>query len=569
MTLLAGATAGIVNPVNPLLAPEHIAAILRDTRAKVVVTLAPFPKTDLAQKVAEAVALAPGRRDRAAGGPDPLPRAAARLDRAADPAEGAGRRTGRACSTSRRAMARERGDGARLRRDARRPRLRLFPHRRHHRACRRSRSTGRAASSTTAGAGSYYMFTEADVLMCPLPMFHVFAAYPILMSCLMSGAQVVMPTPQGYRGEGVMDNFWKLVERHKVTFLITVPTAAAALMQRQVDADVSTLQLAISGSAAMPVELFHRFEAATGVKMMEGYGMTEATCLVAINPPYGERKIGSVGLPFPYTDVAILHCDAAGAVPQECGTDEVGEICVRNPGRSARRSTPTAAQPGRDRRGRLPAHRRPRADRRGRLPLDHRPGEGPDHPGRAQHRPGDDRGGADGASGGGLRRGDRPARRAFGRAAGGLCRAGRGRHGDGVEALLAHARARTSRAGGGAEARRGPRRAAEDRGRQGLQARPAAAGDRPGLRRGAGRGRVGRRGWRRWSRTSGSGSSPSSRRGRAGGTMRSGRCSGSSPCRGGGARAPVDGVETWRDFDHVFRALGDMERIRNAYGIHM
>ena len=80
--------------------------------------------------------------------------------------------------------------------------------------------------------------------------------------------------------------------------MITVPTAAAVLMQRSVDADVSTLRLAVSGSAAMPVELFHRFEAATGVKVLEGYGMTEATCLVSINPPHGERKIGSVGLPF-------------------------------------------------------------------------------------------------------------------------------------------------------------------------------------------------------------------------------------------------------------------------------
>ena len=103
-------------------------------------------------------------------------------------------------------------------------------------------------------------------------------------------------------------------------------------MQRKVDADVSTLRLAISGSAAMPVELFHRFEAATGVKVMEGYGMTEATCLVSINPPDGERKIGSVGFPFPYTDVRILHCAPDGAILKECATDEVGEICVRNPG---------------------------------------------------------------------------------------------------------------------------------------------------------------------------------------------------------------------------------------------
>jgi len=130
----------------------------------------------------------------------------------------------------------------------------------------------------------------------------------------------------------VMDNFWKLVERYEATFLITVPTAAAALMQRRVDADVSSLRLAISGSAAMPVELFHRFEAATGVKIMEGYGLTEATCLVAINPPFGERKIGSIGFPFPYTDVRILDCDAEGRIRRVCGVDEAGEICVRNPG---------------------------------------------------------------------------------------------------------------------------------------------------------------------------------------------------------------------------------------------
>ncbi len=68
--------------------------------------------------------------------------------------------------------------------------------------------------------------------MCPLPMFHVFAAYPILMSCLHSGAHMVMPTPAGYRGEGVFDNFWKLIERWQATFLIAVPTAIAMLMQR-------------------------------------------------------------------------------------------------------------------------------------------------------------------------------------------------------------------------------------------------------------------------------------------------------------------------------------------------
>ena len=59
VTLLGGAVAGIVNPINPLLEPEQISAILRETKAKVVVTLKAFPKTDVPQKVAEAVKHAP------------------------------------------------------------------------------------------------------------------------------------------------------------------------------------------------------------------------------------------------------------------------------------------------------------------------------------------------------------------------------------------------------------------------------------------------------------------------------------------------------------------------------
>jgi len=329
VTILAGATAGIVNPVNPLLAPEHIAHILRDTRAKVLVTLAPFPKSDLAERVAAALAEAPDVEtvltvDLAQYLAPPLrwivplirpkrPEIRARvLDLAA-------------------AMAAEPGDAL------------AFEEPLDDRLCAYFHTGGttglpKVAQHRASGilyngwCGHSYIFTERDVLLCPLPLFHVFAAYPILMSCLMSGAQMVMPTPQGYRGEGVMDNFWKLIERHGVTFLIAVPTAVAVLMQRKVDADVSTLNFALSGSAAMPVELFHRFEAATGVKVMEGYGLTEATCLVAVNPPFGERRIGSVGLPFPYTEVRILHCTADGTITKECATDEIGEICVRNPG---------------------------------------------------------------------------------------------------------------------------------------------------------------------------------------------------------------------------------------------
>jgi fatty-acyl-CoA synthase len=328
--LLAGATAGIVNPVNPLLSVEHIAAILRETRAKVVVTLAPFPKTDLPQNVAKAIALAPGVRlvlevDLARYLPFPK----ALVARAIRPRFR--RRHTAQVVDFHAALASQ--SGAALE----------FTERRDNSVCAYFHTGGTTGLPKIAQhrphgilyngwCGAAYMFTEEDVLMCPLPLFHVLAAYPIFMSCLMTGAQMVLPTPQGYRGAGVLDTFWKLVERHRVSFVVMVPTAAAALMQRPVDADISTLRQAISGSAAMPVELFHRFESATGITILEGYGMTEATCLVSINPPFGERRIGSVGFPFPYTDVKIRDCAPDGAIRKDLDRDEVGEICVKGPG---------------------------------------------------------------------------------------------------------------------------------------------------------------------------------------------------------------------------------------------
>lgn len=329
-TLVAGATAGRVAPINPLLAPEIVADLLRETGARVVVTLAPFPKTDLSEKVAQAVKLAGTVAHvvevdlaRYVGG------AARWLIPVLRPK-------------------RETTHGAKIhdwgrsvgREDAGRLSFAEGSPERFVACFHTGGTTGlpKIAQHRAEGIlyngflGRLYMFTEADVLMCPLPMFHVFAAYPVFMSCLTTGAHFVMVTPQGYRGAGVFKNFWKLVERWRVTFIIMVPTAASMLMQRTVDADVSTLRLAVSGSAPMPAGLFHRFEEATGVKVLEGYGLTEATCLVSINPPFGERKIGSVGFPFPYTDVKIAECDNEGRTLRECGTDEIGEICVRNPG---------------------------------------------------------------------------------------------------------------------------------------------------------------------------------------------------------------------------------------------
>ncbi|MBK5932702.1 fatty-acyl-CoA synthase [Rhodovulum imhoffii] len=330
ITFLGGAVAGIVNPINPLLEPEQIAAILRETGAKVVVTLKPFPKTDVAQKVAEAVKHAP--RVHTVLEVDllryltPPKKWIVPLIR---PKKPVGHHADILCFN--RELARQPADRLAFD-DPPRDRVAAYFH--------TGGTTGMPKVAQHKYSGMIYngwlghrlLFTHEDTLICPLPLFHVFAAYPVLMSVIAAGAHMVMPTPAGYRGEGVFDNFWKLIERWKVTFVITVPTAISALMQRKVDADVSTLRYAFSGSAALPVELYNRFEKATGVTICEGYGLTEATCLVSINPPDGPKKIGSVGIPFPYTHVRILHCNADGEIDRECEVDEVGEICIANPG---------------------------------------------------------------------------------------------------------------------------------------------------------------------------------------------------------------------------------------------
>ncbi len=328
VTLLGGAVAGIVNPINPLLEPEQISAILRETKAKVVVTLRAFPKTDVPQKVAEAVRHAPTVKTVLEVDLVPYLSGAKRLIvpliRPKNPVHHSAN-----VKSFTAELARQPADRLTFA-DPAEDRVAAYFH--------TGGTTGmpKVAQHKVSGMvyngwlGQRLLFTEQDSIMCPLPLFHVFAAYPILMSVIASGCHVVFPTPAGYRGEGVFDNLWKLIARYKNTYLITVPTALSALMQRPIDADISSLKNAFSGSAPLPIELYNRFKKETGIEIVEGYGLTECTCLVSINPPGGTKKIGSVGLPFPHSHVRILLKTPEGY--RECATDEIGEICVASPG---------------------------------------------------------------------------------------------------------------------------------------------------------------------------------------------------------------------------------------------
>ncbi len=330
VALLGGMTAGIVHPINPLLGSDQIAALLRETGARVVVTLKAFPRTDVPQKVAAAVAMAP----------DVETVLEADLRRYLTPPKSWLVPLLRPGNPNRH-RARILDFNAELDRQGKA--LDFAPPERDRVAAHfhTGGTTGMPKIVQHRFEGMLYngwlggsiLFDSKSVILCPLPLFHVFAVEPVLMSAACSGAHVVFPTPAGYRGDGVFDNFWKLVERWRATFVVGVPTAFAALMQRPVDADITSVRMAFSGSAPLPTELYRKFESACGVEVVEGYGLTEATCLVSCNPVGGVKKAGSVGIPFPYTDVKILRAGPGG--PEECAVDEIGEICVASPGVAA------------------------------------------------------------------------------------------------------------------------------------------------------------------------------------------------------------------------------------------
>ena len=325
LTYLGGTVAGIVNPINPLLDADQIGSILKETNAKVLVTLRAFPKTDVAPKAAEAVALAPNVKTiveidllKYIGG---IKRFIVPLIRPKVKANHGAKVIDFNTSIAKQPTTLTFDDPVE-------DRVAAFFHTGGTTGMPKVAQHRNSGIIYNAWLGHRLLFTEEDTMICPLPLFHVFATIVCMGASLSSGAHIVFPTPQGYRGDGVFDNFWKLIERHKVTFMITVPTAMSALMQRPVNADTSTLRIAFCGSAPLPLELYKKFEAAAGVTICEGYGLTEATCLVSINPPEGEKKVGSIGCPFPYTYVRIID----PATQRDMPTDAIGEICVASPG---------------------------------------------------------------------------------------------------------------------------------------------------------------------------------------------------------------------------------------------
>src|SRR5271165_3249700 len=180
-------------------------------------------------------------------------------------------------------------------------------------------------------AGSHFLAPGSTVLTA-LPLFHCNAQLATGLAVFAHGGHVLLGPPAGYRAPGLVARFWEIVAQHRVAAFMGVPTVFAGLLQApRAGHDLSNLRTAICGAAPMPVELFRCFEAETGVKILEGYGLTESAAVCSLSPADGESRIGSVGLRLPWQEMRALVLDGEGRYLRDTAANEVGVIALRGP----------------------------------------------------------------------------------------------------------------------------------------------------------------------------------------------------------------------------------------------
>jgi len=164
-----------------------------------------------------------------------------------------------------------------------------------------------------------------EVFLTALPLFHSFgmtAAMNFPMS--VAGAMVLIPDPRDIKATV------RAIARHGVTLLPAVPPIFNAILNypKLGAGDLRSVRRCFCGSASLPEDILQRFEAITGARIVEGFGLSEASPVTHMNPVNGLRKSGSIGIPIPNTDAKIVSMDDGVT---ETGPGEIGELAIRGP----------------------------------------------------------------------------------------------------------------------------------------------------------------------------------------------------------------------------------------------
>ncbi|WP_027184875.1 long-chain-fatty-acid--CoA ligase [Desulfovibrio inopinatus] len=165
---------------------------------------------------------------------------------------------------------------------------------------------------------------KPEVFLGLLPYFHIYGL-TVCLNYAMACRATLVPVPRFIPLETL-----KAIHKTKPTVFPGAPSVYIALMQQKdfERYDVSSITYCVSGSAPMPVELMERFEKVANAKILEGYGLSEASPVTHLNPISGKRKAGSIGLPFPDTDARIVDLETG---TQDMPIGQPGELIVKGP----------------------------------------------------------------------------------------------------------------------------------------------------------------------------------------------------------------------------------------------
>jgi len=164
-----------------------------------------------------------------------------------------------------------------------------------------------------------------EIVLTSLPLYHSYAMTTCMnLGILLGGTLLLIPNPR------ILIHILKSINKHHPTLYPGVPALYVSLINHPdiSNYDVSSIKACISGAAPLPVEVQQQFQKLTKGRLVEGYGLSEATPVTHANPIYGENRVGTIGLPFPSTLARIVDAESG---ERDLPPGEVGELAVKGP----------------------------------------------------------------------------------------------------------------------------------------------------------------------------------------------------------------------------------------------
>jgi long-chain acyl-CoA synthetase len=166
---------------------------------------------------------------------------------------------------------------------------------------------------------------DDDRTLATLPLFHSYGMTTCMnASALAGGTVILVPDPRD------IDDVLQSIHQYRPAYYPGVPAMYVAI-NNHADVqkyDLTSIKSCSSGAAPLPVEVQERFQQLTGARLVEGYGLSEASPVTHGNPAFGDNRIGTIGLPWPDTEVKIVDAETG---EHRLGVGKVGELCVRGP----------------------------------------------------------------------------------------------------------------------------------------------------------------------------------------------------------------------------------------------